>query len=71
MAERTKMGRKKTDPPDQPNRIHAVVVKGTPEWKKWVEDTAEFFRINVSSLVDTSIAEYARTHGFDVPPPNR
>lgn len=71
MSERVKMGRKKSDPPDQPARIHAVVVKGTPEWKEWIESAATYFRFNVSTLVDSAVAEYARSHGYEIPPPNR
>ena len=46
----------------------AVQVRGTPEWKEWVEELAEFLRLPVSGLVDTSLARTARENGFRDPP---
>jgi hypothetical protein len=71
VSEHEQMGRKKSDPPDSPPRAHAVVVKGTKEWKAWIEDAALHCRTNVSALVDVAVAEYARAHGYNVPPPQR
>jgi len=71
MAERVTMPRKKGDPPEQPRRGHAVVVKGTEEWKRWIETAAEHLRVNVATLVDLSVTEYVKARGYDVPPPNR
>jgi hypothetical protein len=71
VAENPTMGRKKTDKPDSPPRPHAVVVKGTPEWKSWIEDAAVHCRTNVSALVDIAVTEYVKAHGYHVPPPPR
>jgi hypothetical protein len=46
-------------------------VQASEEWISWVEDFAEFHRIDVSKLVDVSLASYARSSGFPKPPPKR
>jgi hypothetical protein len=46
----------------------AVQVRGTPEWKQWVEDLAEANRQQVSGLVDTALARLAKEIGFRDPP---
>jgi hypothetical protein len=71
MAEHRTMGRKKSDPPDSLPRQHAVVVKGTPEWKAWVERGSEHCRGTVSVIVDQALVRYFKEMGFDEPPPPR
>jgi hypothetical protein len=65
------MGRKKSDPVGMPPRPTAVTIKATPEWKSWVEGVAAHCRDTVSALFDKAVAEYAKAHGYDVPPPPR
>lgn len=65
------MPRKKSDPPGMPHREHAAVVKGTPEWKAWIEKAAVRERTNVSTLVDQALTWYVKAYGFDKPPPVR
>lgn len=71
MAASKTMGRKKHDPPDLPPRPAALIVKGTPEWKEWVENAAAYCRTNVSGLVDIAITQYVKSQGYEIPPPNR
>jgi hypothetical protein len=71
VAENSTMGRKKSDKPGSPPRPHAVVVKGTLEWKEWIENAAEHCRTNVSSLVDIAVTQYVRAQGYEVKPPPR
>ena len=65
------MGRKKSDPPDMPPRVSAVTIKGTPEWKAWVERAADHCRDSVSAMFDKAVTEYAKKNGFEEPPPRR
>jgi hypothetical protein len=45
-------------------------MRGSPEWKAWLEKLARFDRSSVSDVADRAIAAYARTIGFpDEPPP--
>jgi hypothetical protein len=46
----------------------AIQVRGSAEWKQWVEELAKFLRQPVSGLVDTSLARTARESGFREPP---
>ena len=66
---------KKKLPPDQarswPGKPLAIQVRGSPEWKRWLEELAEFDRSNLADICDRSIAAYARAIGFPKPPPPR
>lgn len=53
-----------------PSQPLAVQVRGTPQWKEWVEELAEFARMPVSGIVDTALAQFAIILGFR-PPPKR
>lgn len=65
------MGRKKSDPPGMEPRIPVATIKGTPEWKAWLEAVAGHCRETTASLFDHAVEEYAKKHGYDVPPPRR
>jgi hypothetical protein len=49
----------------------AVAIKGSPEWKEWVERLANHCRCDVSALVDQALTEHARRNGFGEIPPRR
>jgi hypothetical protein len=46
----------------------AAQVRGTREWKGWLEDLAETNRLSVSGLIDMVLARFARETGFREPP---
>lgn len=46
-------------------------IRGTPEWKSWLDEAAEFNRTTVANLVDQAIARFVRESGFTKPPPRR
>ena len=71
MGAKAAMGRKKSDPPGQPPRERVLVVRGTEEWKAWLERACVHCRMNASSLADIAIAEYVKAHGFEEAPPPR
>lgn len=48
----------------------ALVVRGSSEWKAYIERGAKHCRLNVSTLADLAIARYLREQGFtEIPPP--
>ena len=66
----------KATPPDlQPGKADrkptVLAMKGSPEWKEWLDRAARYCRLSASTLVDLSVAEYVKTRGFDEPPPRR
>lgn len=48
-----------------------VQVRGTEEWKEWIEKAAVHCRMSVSALVDISVAKFVKEQGFSEPPPER
>ena len=43
-------------------------LKATPEWKVWLEEFAEFYRLSMADTIDQSLAEQAAgTQGFQPP----
>ena len=52
-------------------RMLAVTMKGSEEWKGWLEEAAKHCRISVSSLIDLSVTEYVKARGFKKEPPER
>jgi uncharacterized protein (DUF1778 family) len=55
----------------QERRSVAVTLKGTEEWKDWLEQAADHCRVTVSAFIDFAAAEYAKAHGFKKEPPKR
>ncbi len=49
----------------------AIQVRGSAEWKAWLERLAAFDRATVADVADRAIARYAREIGFPEPPPER
>jgi hypothetical protein len=65
------MGRKRLHPEDPNRKPVALTIKGTEEWKKWLEEAALHCRLNVSALVDLAVTQYVKAQGFDKAPPKR
>jgi hypothetical protein len=72
------VAKKKTGPP-KPDRPRSdwerkplvVQIRGSLEWKAWVERVAEFDRHSVAEFADRAMAEYAQRIGFAERPPRR
>lgn len=45
-------------------------LKGTPEWKTWLEEFAGHCRLSMADTIDQALAEHAEGKGFR-PPPKR
>ncbi len=57
--------RKAPKPKTAPGRLAvAFTLKGSPEWKAWVEELANHSRTDVSKLIDLALVEYAKARGI-------
>jgi hypothetical protein len=48
-----------------------VTLKGSPEWKAWVEKLAYQCRTDTSKVIDMALVEFAKNHGFTEEAPRR
>jgi hypothetical protein len=48
-----------------------VTLKGSPEWKAWVDELATFDRSSVAALIDRALAHYGKAIGFRKEAPSR
>lgn len=66
------MARPKKAASDKPtSRPTAFAIKGSMEWRAWVEGGAEHCRTDVSKLIDAALVEYLTARGYEPPPPKR
>jgi len=65
--------KKKTSPrrPASIRQPTAITVRGSKEWRAWLERGAEHCRTDTSKLLDIAAAHYLKSQGFDEPPPKR
>jgi uncharacterized protein (DUF1778 family) len=70
-ADMAKKASKKSPRDDWDRKPLALQVRGSVEWKAWLERAAEFSRMTVANFVDHAAAKAARDAGFDEPPPKR
>lgn len=59
------------DDDDVSRKPMVVQVRGSDEWKAWVERLAAFHRGTIADVTDRALAAYARQIGFNEPPPER
>jgi hypothetical protein len=53
-------------------RSAVLMIRGTPEWKAWVEELAEADRApSLNELIDRALVAYARQIKFRKPAPRR
>jgi len=58
--------------PAPKNRLSVVVtLKGTIEWKAWVDELASLCRTDTSKLIDMALVEFAKARGFKKEAPRR
>jgi hypothetical protein len=48
-----------------------MTIKGTAEWKEWLDRLADFSRLPTTVLIDVALAEWAKQKGFPESPPKR
>lgn len=70
---KTKASKPKQEPSPQEPAIRRAVLqmKGTDEWKAWLDDLAKFLRMPTSSIVDNALVDYAKAKGFTKAAPER
>jgi hypothetical protein len=49
----------------------ALTIRGSAEWRDWVERGAKHCRTDIAKLVDTALVKYLRSQDFDEPAPER
>jgi hypothetical protein len=49
----------------------AITVRGSKEWRAWVESGAKHCLTDTSKLVDMAVTTYLRDQGFKEPRPER
>ncbi len=49
----------------------AVTIRGSKEWRDWLERGAEHCLTDVAKLVDISVSQYLKAQGFEEPRPKR
>ena len=59
------------DPPKQPNveKATLAVLKGGPDFQAWFHRLRDQTRLPAALLLDAALVEFARSKGFDQPPP--
>jgi hypothetical protein len=49
----------------------AVTLRGSKEWKAWLEALAKHARLDVAKVIDRAVIDFAKKEGFSDPPPDR
>ena len=57
-------------PPAERKAI-AVVIKGGPDWKAWLESLADHCRSDVAKVIDKALIGYAKSEGYHQQEPRR
>ncbi len=67
------MTKKKTTSPSESADSRAIVVsmKGTVEFREWLNELAEFDRLTAVQVMEKGAVAYARQIGFTKPAPKR
>jgi hypothetical protein len=63
-----------TPPPDEPDKDDRATIlnlKGTREYKDWLDSLSDFSHMPAATLFDVAIAEYSKRVGFPRPAPKR
>ena len=51
-----------------PARETVVALKGSPEWKAWLDEFAGHCRLGLADTIEQSLLCYAKEREFGVPP---
>jgi hypothetical protein len=49
----------------------AVTLRGSPEWKEWLEGLAFHCRLDVAKVIDRALIDYAKKEGYGREAPRR
>lgn len=51
-----------------PTRETVVALKGTADWKAWLDDFADHCRLGLADTIEQALLQYAQTREFRLPP---
>lgn len=68
---RPKVKAKSQSEPASGPRPTALTIKGSLDWRAWVDRGAEHCRTDVAKLVDATLVAYLKDRGFSEDPPKR
>jgi hypothetical protein len=71
MAKKRATATGKSQASDSVRRTTVVTIKGTDEWKDWLNGLSDHLRIPTSTVVDLALVLYARENGYRKDPPKR
>ena len=57
--------------PQTERKAIAVVIKGGPDWKSWLDGLANHCRTDVAKVIDKALIQYAKSEGYDQEAPRR
>ena len=49
----------------------AVTLRGSQEWKAWLEALAKHARLDVAKVIDRAVIDFAKKEGFEPEAPRR
>jgi hypothetical protein len=52
-------------------KMIAVTIKGSPEWKEWVDGLARYCRLDVAKVFDLAVVQFAKGEGYSPEAPER
>jgi len=58
----------KSKEPAKVPRDMVVGMRGSPEWKGWLDRLADHCRLNKVDVIDLALVDYAQKMGFEAPP---
>lgn len=67
----TIMGRPKKNADQQPTGPKTIGIRANAEWAGWLDRAVRFCRTDTAKFLDAAAAEYAKSMGFEEPPPSR
>ena len=70
MAKKRATKAKSPEPEPGPRRT-VLTIKGTDEWRRWLEELSDFLRTPTSTIVDHALVRYAKEMGFTKEAPKR
>ena len=50
------------------SKPNVVAMKGSPEWKAWLDAFGEHCRLSLADTIDHALASFAEQKGFRAPP---
>jgi hypothetical protein len=68
------MGKKRAatqapEPPLKGTQPNAITIRGSAEWKEWLERFAARMRVKPTAIIDLALAKLAEQERFTEPPP--